>query len=294
MVRFRWRMTWRRGHSPIRLAPYGQSLFGQSRAPLVRVRHPRDVIVARSGFPLVVALVILLGSSLVIYADRPAATQCRPSSVSVWPAAVAATTGTRRSASTTATTSRPTRSFAAPSGPTPASHSHDDGVIHIHPFVSSATGTRARLKVFFETEGLKFTDDELELTNGNTLKSDTDCNGKNATLRVARFDIDNPDKPVEIITSKLGDVRFLSDREAFTIALVPDDVDIPIPPTAANLDALAGVDSGQTSTPSPTTTVGPTDSTVPGSTAPGTTAATTDSTAPTTGSPTHRAVEKNR
>jgi len=239
------------------------------------------------GFPLVVALVILLGSSLVIYARSTRSDAVSPKlSVGVagggggdhWHAAFGIyncdhfeTDPIVRGAE-----------WPDPTG----IHSHDDGVIHIHPFVSSATGTRARLKVFFETEGLKFTDDELELTNGNTLKSDTDCNGKNATLRVARFDVDNPDKPVEIITSKLGDVRFLSDREAFTIALVPDDVDIPIPPTAANLDALAGVDSGQASTPSPTTTVGPTDSTVPGSTAPGTTAATTDSTAPTTGSPT--------
>ena len=133
--------------------------------------------------------------------------------------------------------------------------------------------------------GLKFNDDELELTNGDTLKSNTDCNGKNATLRIARFDIDKPDAPIEIITSKLGDVRFLADREAFTIALVPDDVDIPIPPTAANLDALAGIDSGQVPASSQTTTTGPTDSTVPGSTVPATTAATTDSTAPTTGPP---------
>ena len=146
------------------------------------------------------------------------------------------------------------------------------------------------MKVYFETMGLKFTDDELELTNGNTLKSDTDCNGKNATLRIARFDIDNPDTPVEIITSKLGEVRFLADREAFTIALVPDGVDIPAPPTAANLDALAGVDSGQTTetttpTTTPGTTVGPTDSTVPGSTTPATTTPTATAT-PTTGSPT--------
>ena len=239
------------------------------------------------GFPLIVALVILLGTSLVIYARSSRSDAVAPKlNVGVagggggdhWHAALGIyncdhfeTDPVVRGAE-----------WPDPSG----IHSHDDGVIHIHPFVSSATGTRARMKVYFETMGLKFNDDELELTNGNTLKSNTDCNGKNATLRIARFNIDNPDTPIEIITSKLGDVRFLADREAFTIALVPDDVDIPIPPTAANLDALAGIDSGQVPATSPSTTTAPTGSTVPGSTVPATTAATTDSTAPTTGPPT--------
>ena len=80
-------------------------------------------------------------------------------------------------------------------------------------------------------------------------------------------------------------MRFLADREAFTIALVPDGVDIPIPPTAANLDALAGVDTGATA-PAETatgTTTNPTDSTVPDSSVPATTVDVTQSTAPTTG-----------
>jgi hypothetical protein len=237
------------------------------------------------GFPLIVALVILLGTSLVIYARSSRGDAVAPK-LNVGAAGV---TGDHWHAALGIYNCDHFETEPIVRGnewPDPSGiHSHDDGVIHIHPFVSSASGTRARLKVFFETMGLKFDDDELELTNGTTLKSNTDCNGKNATLRIARFDIDNPDTPIEIITDKLGDVRFLADREAFTIALVPDDVDIPIAPTAANLDALAGIDSGQVPATSPATTTAPTDSTVPGSTVPATTAATTDSTAPTTGPP---------
>ena len=238
------------------------------------------------GFPLIVALVVLLGTSLVIYAQSTRSDAVSPKiNVGVagggggdhWHAALGIyncdhfeTDAIVRGAE-----------WPDPTG----IHSHDDGVIHIHPFVSAASGTRARLKVFFETMGLKFNDDELELTNGKTLKSDTDCNGKNATLRVARFNVDNPETPIEIITNDLRDVRFLADREAFTIALVPDDVEIPIPPTATNLDELAGIDSGQVpSIPGAATTI-PTDSTAPGATTPATTAPTTESTAPTTGPP---------
>ena len=237
------------------------------------------------GFPLVVALI--LGSSLVIYARSTRSDALSPKlNVGVagggggdhWHAALGIYNCDHFE------TDPIVRGANWPDAS--GIHSHDDGIIHIHPFVSSATGSRARLKVFFQTMGLKFTDDELELTNGDTLKSGTDCNGKKATLRVARFDIDKPDAPSQIITSNLGDVRFLADREAFTIALVPDGVDIPIPPTAANLDALAGIDTGATSTTPPVTTTGPTDSTVPDSTVPATTAAATQSTAPTTGPPT--------
>ncbi|MEO5842699.1 MAG: hypothetical protein ABIQ73_05445 [Acidimicrobiales bacterium] len=238
------------------------------------------------GFPLIIALVILLGSSLVIYARSSRGDAVAPK-LNVGAAGV---TGDHWHAALGIYNCDRFETDAIVRGdqwPDPSGiHSHNDDVIHIHPFVSSAAGTRARLKVFFETMGLKFDDDELELTNGNTLKSGTDCNGKNATLRIARFDIDNPEKPIEIITSGLGDVRFLADRESFTIALVPDGIDIPAPPTAANLDELAGIDSGQVpAANSPTTTIAPTDSTVPGSTTPVTTAP-SGNTTPTTGSPT--------
>ena len=237
------------------------------------------------GFPLVVVLIILLGTSLVIYARSTRADALSPKlNVGVagggggdhWHAALGIYNCDHFE------TDPIVRGANWPDAS--GIHSHDDGIIHIHPFVSSATGSRARLKVFFDTMGLKFSDSSLELTNGNTLVSGTDCNGKKATLRVARFNIDTPDKPVEIITKNLPNVRFLADREAFTIALVPDGVDIPIPPTAANLDALAGVDTGATAPAETATgTTNPTDSTIPDSSAPSTTVDVTQSTAPTTG-----------
>jgi len=237
------------------------------------------------GFPLVVVLIILLGTSLVIYARSTRADALSPKlNVGVagggggdhWHAAIGIYNCDHFE------TDPIVRGANWPDAS--GIHSHDDGIIHIHPFVSSATGTRARMKVFFDTMGLKFSDSSLELTNGNTLVSGTDCNGKKATLRIARFNIDTPNTPIEIITKNLPNVRFLADREAFTIALVPDGVDIPIPPTAANLDALAGIDTGATAPAETATgTTNPTDSTIPDSSAPSTTVDVTQSTAPTTG-----------
>jgi hypothetical protein len=61
----------------------------------------------------------------------------------------------------------------------------------------------------------------------------------------------------QIFTEDLQDVHFQNDREAYTIAFVPEGDDILPPSTVGDLDALAGVDGGDTvATPStvPTTT----------------------------------------
>ena len=48
-------------------------------------------------------------------------------------------------------------------------------------------------------------------------------------LKVARFDADDMERDPEIVTEDLDGVRFLKNREAFTIAMVPADVDPPAP-----------------------------------------------------------------
>jgi hypothetical protein len=239
-------------------------------------RERRDM-----GFPLVIALVIVLGTSLVLYARSTRADAVSPKlNVGVagggggdhWHAAIGFYNCDHFEDNITRGADWPDSTGI---------HSHDDGVIHIHPFTSAASGTRARLKVFFQTMDVKFTDKEVDLTNGVVMKDGADCNGKTAHLKVARFQVDHPDQAPQIYESNLGEIRFLADREAFTVALVPDGADIPIPPTASQLDALAGLDTGQstgaTATPStsvpdpnaPTTLAG--DPNAPTSTVPPTT-----------------------
>jgi hypothetical protein len=119
-------------------------------------------------------------------------------------------------------------------------HSHNDGMIHIHPFIASVAGENARLGVFFETMGLGFTDQTVELTNGTTLRTGDRCADRPATLKVARYEIDHPEQKPTIITSDLPGIR-LRDREALTIALVADGVDVPAPPSATQFDQLVDV-----------------------------------------------------
>jgi len=56
-----------------------------------------------------------------------------------------------------------------------------------------------------------------------------DCGDEPAVLKVARFDADDLSREPEILTEDLANVRLLKNREAFTIAMVPDSVDPPAP-----------------------------------------------------------------
>ena len=63
-------------------------------------------------------------------------------------------------------------------------------------------------------------------------------------VKVARWNVDGPDglEIATVYTSDFGDIRYLSDREAFTMAKVPVDEDPP-PPSAtvlAQLDTSTG------------------------------------------------------
>ena len=53
------------------------------------------------------------------------------------------------------------------------------------------------------------------------------------------------DTDPQIFTDDLADIFFRNDREAFTIAFVPEGEDILPPTTVGDLDALAGIDGGE-------------------------------------------------
>ena len=127
-------------------------------------------------------------------------------------------------------------------------HSHQDGVIHIHPFNSSAAGEKARLGVFLESMGANVDSDEISGPGIGVLETGSDCDGEPSVIRVARFDIaDLEAGPVEEYTSDFDDIVLLSDGEAFTIARAPLGAELP-PPPQERLLAAAGASLQQLST----------------------------------------------
>ena len=108
-------------------------------------------------------------------------------------------------------------------------HTHGDGLIHIHPFNSLATGDSARLGKFFEAFGGYITDSAIKLDTGEVIEEGFYCGDQPAVLTVARFDAQDRDREPQVYTQNLADIRFLKNLEGFTIAFVPGDRTPPRP-----------------------------------------------------------------
>lgn len=179
------------------------------------------------GFPIAIALVVILGVVLVAWArtqresEDPTLRDHWHSAYGVW----------------VCSDDQFLEPFLSENDPD-GIHSHQDGLIHIHPFGSSVTGDDAQMDVFLSAMNVSLDDDQMILADGTVLAAaDTECDGEAAIWQVARWgsalDIGGP--PDEIITEDLAAIRFEADGEAFTIALAPEGADIPPPPTAAEV-----------------------------------------------------------
>ncbi|MCY4069385.1 MAG: hypothetical protein OXE79_09835 [Acidimicrobiaceae bacterium] len=216
------------------------------------------------GFPLALVAVVILGVALVAFA-RASRSPAEPPRVGNdhWHSAYGIYDCDRFLPAFT--------SAADPDG----IHSHQDGVVHIHPWNSSASGDQARMDVFFEAMGARVTDDEISGPGIGVLEAGSDCNGEPTVIRVVRFNQVDPDpetfaegeaideltplyEPADVYTDDFGDVRLLNDLEAFTIARVPADAEIP-PPPEDRLQTALGASAGNLISAGPETDLDPTD-----------------------------------
>lgn len=177
-------------------------------------------------------------------------------------------------------------------------HSHEDGVIHWHPYTSAAVGNRARLGVFFDVYDIEVTDEAIrfpaEQGGQEYVEGETTCDGQPGEIRVVVWDNFGDAGAGTTYVSNFDDIRIDRDGMVFSIAFQPKDADVSKPPWAPNLPELGAVDTGS---PIPTTspqgsvppsetvapggTVGPAGTVVPG----GTIEPVTDGTTATTAAP---------
>lgn len=129
--------------------------------------------------------------------------------------------------------------LADPGLPNAGIHTHGDGVIHLHPFSSSATGNNAQIERFLDATRTEIVDDErMTFSDRPALEEGVQCGGEDAILQIARF-APGADTPSEIVTENLVDFRFRQDQEGVVIALAPEGADIPPPPEASREQAAA-------------------------------------------------------
>ncbi len=142
-------------------------------------------------------------------------------------------------------------------------HSHDDGVIHWHPFSGVAVGKNAKLGVFLKNYGVTLTDSELKFpkdqNGGKTYKEgETKCpGGKDGELSVTVWSSPDDTSKGQRYVTDFDDIQMSKNSLVITIAFQPKGVTITMPPSAPNLATLGAIDSGQAP-------VGGTATTVPG------------------------------
>ena len=130
-------------------------------------------------------------------------------------------------------------------------HSHDDGIIHWHPFTSRAVGSRATLGVFLDVYGVQLDETRLVFPAGQPtegidltefIPGETTCDGEDAELSVVVW-------PNALDTGKgsryianFSNIRIQNDGMVFAIAFVPRGGDVPMPPWAPELSQRAMAD----------------------------------------------------
>ena len=125
------------------------------------------------GFPVMVALVVVLGALLVFWARTDREATSAPRVGDHWHSAYDVyVCDTFRSKIVLETD---------PNG----IHSHGDGLIHIHPFNKLASGRDAVLGEFFAAFGGFIDDQSFMLDTGETVVEGFDCGGEPAVLKVA-------------------------------------------------------------------------------------------------------------
>jgi hypothetical protein len=111
-------------------------------------------------------------------------------------------------------------------------HTHGDGLIHIHPFLTRAAGKNATVGLYFKLGGWKATDSSLELWDNTEHKTGDKCDGKPATVR---WEVNGK--------AQTGDVSKYrpKDQDVIAIALLPKGEKIGTPPSVAELAAPSDV-----------------------------------------------------
>lgn len=213
-----------------------------------RFRRPR------LGFPAIIAIIVVLGSALVAFAATNRETAARPrqnedhwhSPYAVWDCVNGATADDP-------IFEPPFQSSRDEEG----IHSHQDGVIHIHPFFDRTAGRNAQVRAFMREMGGRITEDAIEMPDGRifgveeertivdeegnpvldedgneqTETAPVECDGEPVIIQVARWHRSSQlDRDPVIYTEDLESVRFFADQEAFVFARAPEGADIPPPP----------------------------------------------------------------
>jgi hypothetical protein len=242
-------------------------------------------------FPMIVLAILVIGVGTIVYARAsvPAADSSPPTAEDHWHMAYGFSLCDQPGV-----TVQLNGNLEDPADPnydeyvTTYVHSHDDGVIHWHPFNGRAVGKRATLGVFLDTYGVELTDESLKFPEGQNvnglseyIEGETTCpDGEDGELSVTVWQSPDDTSDGDRYVSGFDDIRMTKNSMVFTIAFEPRGTEVTKPePQSSQLEELGAVDSGQTPIP------GDTSVSVPATSTPDAGSTPADSSAPAVGEP---------
>ncbi len=136
-------------------------------------------------------------------------------------------------------------------------HTHQDGLMHVHPFSLASSGKLAQLKLWFEDTALKVEDGKITMPDGKVYKNGDSCgtgDKKTNKTEIALFAWPpQADKDTKFtkVTKDVGEVRYTQDGQIFALALVPKgEKPSALPPSVPKLKNPTAAEGG---TPAPVT-----------------------------------------
>lgn len=214
-------------------------------------------------FPLVVAIVVVLGISLVFYSrqSRPAADASPPTIDDHWHIAYGFYLCDEWFMLEGDLEERDSSGFVNTEFARTGVHSHSDGLIHWHAFSSAATGGNATLGLFLDNYGVELTNDKLQfpddqapllpyeqdtgLFEGGETQCDIDGAMRDGELKVITWESFSDTGDGTTFIADYENIRFTNDAMVVSIAFVPSGTDVGMPPWAPDLPDLGAVDTGQ-------------------------------------------------
>ncbi len=202
-----------------------------------KVRAQRGLL-----FPVSLAATIILGTFLIVYArqggNRAASASEPPTLDNHWHVAYGVYVCSEWKPAIT-------NQNELVNGVSLGIHTHGDGVIHIHPFASSAAGKNAKMGIFFKAADVKVSSDKIEWPEGvgSFTNGKDQCDGKAGNWKVAYWADAAQSSAPTILVTDFANLHFDQDRGAITLAFVPDGVDMATlkPPSIPQLDTLSDV-----------------------------------------------------
>ncbi|MBA2282423.1 MAG: hypothetical protein H0W25_14525 [Acidimicrobiia bacterium] len=203
------------------------------------------------GFPLLISSVVILGVSLVLFARgsreanaAPISQASDPVEFDHWHAAYGVYDCDHFLFDGSAEGGPFLTDF---SGDPLGIHTHDDGIVHIHPFQDSAGGRNARLTLWFQDVNISAGNEVVTFPDGTSWdEASKTCGADDAAqpgqIVIAKWaeaqDAVDGEAPSELFTENFGDIRFRNDREYYTIAFLTEEQLANVPVRDGLLDAL--------------------------------------------------------